>query len=101
MSDLEYFLAQFHKATDLEAPAEADRTPFRPPSEAPLRPCDFNSDHPAYAAVWLPGNRTRASRWEACPLCKQEWAEQFRRDQRLVNLLPGEPVWSKQAFRRR
>ena len=95
------FLALFRNSPNEE------ETPLPVPPIAPLlsveakprRPCDFNPDHPAYAAVWLPANRTRAGRWEACPLCKQEWLEQVRRDQRLLNLLPGEPAWTKQAFR--
>jgi hypothetical protein len=100
---LDYFLERFHKATESEVTAEKkDSAPSLPPPDAPpLRPCDFNPDHPAYPAVWLPANRTRAGRWEVCPLCKQEWAEQFRHDQRLLNLLLGEPVWTKQAFRER
>ena len=96
------FLALFRNSTNEEEKA-LPVSPIAPPMSAEakplLRPCDFNPDHPAYAAVWLPANRTRAGRWVACPLCKQEWLEQVRRDQRLLNLLPGEPVWTKQSFR--
>jgi hypothetical protein len=96
-------LAQFHKATTEEAATEAGKasTPFQPSPEVPLRPCDFNESHPAYAAVWLKPKRNRAGRWEACPLCQKEWLDQIRRDQRLLNLLPGEAAWSKQALRGR
>jgi hypothetical protein len=82
--------------------AETRRIAPPPSVEASsLRPCALNPDHAAYAAVWLPAKRARAGRWEACPLCKQEWDEQFHRDQRLLNLLPGEPAWTNQALRGR
>jgi hypothetical protein len=43
------------------------------------------------------GPFTPKSKWEpTCPSCKFEWEQQDRADkQRLNNLMPGEPLWSR------
>ena len=93
--NFEDFLALFHKQSSEEAAPVPTCAPLESVEAKPLRVCDLNPAHPPYAAAWLPGNRDRAGRWAACPLCAKEWNEISAWDQRLLRLLPGEPLWSR------